>query len=92
MRGRDATAEIERTIDVADAVASDDLVALRYLWARDRIARLEDDLSVEANTAIEQKIGWSECSPSMSHLAPPPMALRSAQRFPTISPYWVMPP
>jgi Ca-activated chloride channel family protein len=56
IRGTDANGKLERTLRVADSEPSDDLVALRYLWARDRIERLSDDLSLAYDAETEKKI------------------------------------
>lgn len=53
--GSNAAGPFERAIEVSRFVPSDDHTALRYLWARDRIARLADLASVgEAKQAKEE--------------------------------------
>jgi Ca-activated chloride channel family protein len=56
LRGNDAGGDYERNIRVADIEPSDDLVALRYLWARDRIGRLSDDFALTGAPELAQQI------------------------------------
>lgn len=56
LRGVDANGRFERTLRVQDAQVSDDLVALEYLWARDRIARISDDYALTEDAALEGEI------------------------------------
>ncbi|MCC7382983.1 MAG: TonB family protein [Deltaproteobacteria bacterium] len=49
LRGRSAAGEIRKAIAVSEASSSDDLVALRYLWARQRIARLSDERALSGS-------------------------------------------
>lgn len=48
IRGTGGAGPFERTLTFADAPPSDDLVALEYLWARERIERLGDRSQDEA--------------------------------------------
>jgi Ca-activated chloride channel homolog len=47
VRGENASGRIARTMNVADHAPSDDLAALRHLWARARLERLGDDLALD---------------------------------------------
>ncbi|MCK6547408.1 AgmX/PglI C-terminal domain-containing protein [Myxococcota bacterium] len=55
LRGSNGGGPVERTLRVADFAPSDDHVALRALWARDRIQRLSDHASIaESDVNAEQ--------------------------------------
>lgn len=56
VRGVDANGKFERVHRVEDAQVSDDLVALKYLWARDRIARVSDDYALTESAELEAEI------------------------------------
>lgn len=49
LSGTSAAGEIRKAIAVSEASSSDDLVALRYLWARQRIARLSDERALSGS-------------------------------------------
>lgn len=56
LTGTDVNGKFESEVRLEDSAPSDDLVALKYLWARDRIARLSDDLALSPTTEGEKQI------------------------------------
>lgn len=56
VKGQNSEGPQTMTVDPATAVASDDLIALKYLWARHKIERLEDQRALEETKTIKKEI------------------------------------
>lgn len=56
LTGRNGQGELYQTVDVTADRASNDNVALRYLWARHRIARLSDHATLTGEAAAKPEI------------------------------------
>ncbi len=56
VRGTTASGAYEKRIDVASATAPKDADALRYLWARNRIAELDDDQQTTNDEDTKERI------------------------------------
>lgn len=69
-RGRTGQGAYTKTIALEDATASDDLVALKYLWARDRVAALtEGDTEENAEEVTALGLRYGLMTPFTSFVA-----------------------